>query len=275
MAGNLAPWKGRTNEELEKWLDANTWFEDAELVGVDPLPDDPASITIRLRIQTRGDNRAGSPRVVRDFELRATGVQQVSPAAPLSFVPGHCCEGLETLDAAEGLLFRIDVPDLLEVRCTELRIGAGEERTERTKPWLGTREMGLTQPRAPTPSPAEWIRLFERQGLSVQWRIYGGPGVPSPADAADYTGWFLQVPERIAAVAGGLYFFSCGQHEGAFHLHWRLMEDGDAGSLWAAARRVAAEFAEARIWCGNCEFSTDEWRDYLADGRLPARWTNS
>jgi hypothetical protein len=274
MPSNPAPWTARTNGELEEWLGSNTWFEGAEVVGVAPGPGEPASLNIRLTVQIHGDYRAGSHRVVRDFELRAMGVQQTGPIAPLSFVPGHCCEGLEICDVEEGILFRINVPDLLEVRCAQLKISVGDERTERTKPWLSNREMGLSQPGAPTPSPAEWIQLFERQGLSVRWRIYGGPAVSSPADATDYTGWFLQVPERIGAVVGGLYFFSCRQHEGAFLLHWQLMADGDAGSLWAAARRVAAEFAEARIWCGNCEFSTDEWREYLAGGRLPTRWTS-
>lgn len=42
-------------------------------------------------------------------------------------------------------------------------------------------------------------------------------------------------------------------------------------TLWKAAQQVMALLEPAEAWCGNCQFSAEEWRRFVKDGSLPER----
>jgi len=216
---------------------------------------------------------AGAERVVRDIELHATGVRETTLRRDLTYRPGHWCDGIGLLDVSTGVGLRIDVPGTLEVQCARLRIDVGEERVVRFQPWLSEAEFGLSQPGGQTPPPEEWLRRFADHGIAVDWRLYGDPRAGTPPNPEDYTGWHLQLSDRLPSTSGGLMFFACGQHDGAFVLQFTLRED-ESEELRQAAFKVMADFSGAEIWCGNCQVSTEEWRSYLATGRLPKRVTS-
>lgn len=102
----------QSNTELEKWLNANTWLEDAEFVAIEPYPKaaiTPTMIGVSFLEWVRGTLVAGGERTVRPVKLRADGVTRSTLNQELCTAPGHCCEGLELLDADRGVSISVDV----------------------------------------------------------------------------------------------------------------------------------------------------------------------
>ena len=264
----------RNNEELARWLSAsvNPWLEDAEVNRLKPAPGQPIrpeTVVLTVTEHVGGSRVAGCERVVRDIELCATGVTHTTLDDSLAFAIGHVCQGIELDDVANGIAFRIDVPGTLEVHCAELRILPSEERTELVRPWISDNDLSLAILGAPLPTPDEWLRRFAAHGIDVCWRAYGEPASVAPENPTDCTGWFLQRPDRIPSTTGGLFFFGCTERDDQCVTHLQLRESGDDSELWQAVQNVAAGFERAAISCGNCEFSTQQWREHLATGWLP------
>ncbi len=264
-----------TNAEFAAWLDAHTWFEDAEAVELVTVPNglDDAADGVRLVLAelVQGTYEAGTTRTLRDYALTAVAVSSSTVGPELVFAAGNCCTGIELLDETAGVAFRIEVPGSLEIRCGSLEIGVRGEWSESVRPWLSEREFGATISGLDVPPPDEWVRRFREQGAAVCWRVYGGEPEPTPRHASDYVGWFLQSPERVSSTDGGLLFFACTRRNGDLAVQWQRSGDDVTDELWQAAKYVLGAFDAASVWSGNCRFSPDEWRSYLKSGVLPDR----
>jgi hypothetical protein len=262
----------KNNAELERWLDEHTWFEDAFAIRVDPDPsaaNAPDSIRLVLGEQVEGGYVAGTERGIQDYVLTAAEIRRSTLGPDLVFAPGNCCQGIEVVTTSEGVGFRIDVPGTLEIVCGSLLIEAQAQRREQVPPWISDREFGATVPGIAVPAPAQWVAWFRKVGAEVCWRMYGGEAREGPGDPSNYEGWYLQEPSAIRGTAGGVFFFACREREGALVLQWQRGEVSDA--LWKASQQVIALLEPAEAWCGNCQFSAEEWRRFVTDGALPAR----
>jgi hypothetical protein len=263
------------NTEFAAWLDAHTWFEDAEATELVPVPNglDNAADSVRLVLSelVQSTWEAGTTRTLRDYALTAVAVSSSTVGPELVFAAGNCCTGIDLLDETTGVAFSIDVPGLLEIRCDSVNIDVRGERSELVRPWLSEREFGATIPGLDAPPPDEWVRRFQEQGAVVCWRVYGGGSEPAPSHAADYVGWFLQSPERVSSTEGGLFFFACARRNGDLAIQWQRSGDNVTDELWQKAKHVLGAFDGASVWSGNCRFHPDEWRSYLKTGVLPDR----
>ena len=263
----------RTSEELRRWLDDNTWFEDGEIVALDPEPacvqDRPTTVRLLVQEQVSGTYVAGTRRTIRQFALTARDVVSSTLDRSLNFVEGNCFVSLDVLDASSGVAFELCVPGRLEVRCRELDVQALAIGTETVRPWLSDWEIAAIVSDMSVPACETWTRWFQEQGVTVCWRIYGERSPGLPPDALDYEGWFLAQPERLSTGDGGVFFFACNDRRGFLSLQLQHRGGNEDDIVWEAAKRILATFASARIHCGNCEFSAAEWRTYLEAGSLP------
>lgn len=260
----------RSNGELEQWLQANTWFEDASCEGISFGQTGKAEFTCRIELglQVAGSLRAGEERVIRGYVLTATGLGAIPADAGEVLEPGHCCDGIEIIPSNRGVAFRIDLPGRLDLACEALVIETKAERRESTPPWTSEREFGAEIPGEELPSPASWVERFKQEGVTVTWR-YLGSDAQEPSDPTALEGWFLQEPGQIASTKGGLFFFGCRVRGGALAVQWQRGEVSDG--LWGAAKRALGRFERARVWCGNCQFSALEWLLFAQTGALPRR----
>jgi hypothetical protein len=262
------------NAEFAAWMDEHTWFEDAETVSfsASPGPSNAPCTVVKLVLaeMIKGTYVAGTRKELRDHVLAATLPNGLPQDVP--FVAGNCCRGVNMLDAKDGIAFTIDVPGPLEIRCAALEIETSDVRTAIVRPWLSESELGATIPKTCVPAPDDWVRMFHSEGVDACWRTFGGAPEQAPRDATNYEGWFLQERARVGACDGGVFVFACRQRDENLVLQLqRRWRDDVSNELWTATKRAIAGFDASEVWCGNCRFSTAEWRTLLATGALPAR----
>lgn len=260
--------------ELEAWLDENGRLDGTEIKELSPHPSERVSATTSIRIelidQLAGTHEAGTQRNIRDVILTANAVEFSNLGPDLYLGEGHHSDGIELLEAEGLIAFEIDVPDRLEIRCGELLVEISDEKTDITKPWVSDLELSVTVQGRNLPDPDEWRSWFASAGEEVLWRIFGSEAVERPVDPKDYSGWFLQKRDMIANSQQGLFFFSCRQTENGFSVHLQI-ENEDDQDLFEAAKRVVATFENAEVSCGNCRFTSAEWRVYVKDAVIPER----
>jgi hypothetical protein len=120
--------------------------------------------------------------------------------------------------------------------------------------------------------PEDWVRRLGANGVDVVWRMFGGEAEDAPRDRAAYEGWFLQERARVGTSRGGILFLTCRHRDGKLVVQLQRWDGKDVSDdLWTAAKRAVAEFDPSELSCGNCAFSTPEWRTFVRTGVLPAR----
>ncbi|WP_019849581.1 hypothetical protein [Desulfitobacterium sp. PCE1] len=252
--------------ELESFLEENHWFEDGYITELNSevLSDNKlSSVHIRIGYQIAGDYRAGNPRTVREFTIKACGIKLWTYDDKTCFNPEHCMQGIELLDDGMGIQF--DIPEIVTLICEELIVNGPFDIESITKPWLSEREYIATIPGREVPLPEEWISWLQKEGFNVSWRFAGSEAkLPEKVSYPDYSGWFLQKTDKVKTTDFGVFFFHVEDKEGRLFLH---IENKDSDvDLWFAITKIIAQMPRATILCGNCTFSGEQWIKYLADG---------
>jgi hypothetical protein len=220
-----------------------------------------------LADQCSGGWEAGGTRVLRVFRVEANGVREWSLETEGSYHPTHYLEGVDRIKTGEGLRLVLDVPGRLVLVCAELMVEPQPDRTEPIRPWANGPEFSTVGPGSPRPSPAKWTEWLRGLGLPTVWRRYGGDAEPASHIPANYTGWFLQTPERIAQSPAGLFFYHGGPNEdGDLELHLQGYYDEGSQALWAACGRIIGSMSGSVVRCGNCRLTGEQWLEYLGGG---------
>ena len=252
-----------TRTEFDRWLTEHHGFEDGRLLSLTPLPRReqsflPSTVTFELAYQVEGNYKANSTRASRVFRLHASGIHEYHLSEGGSLSPEHWSEGIELLESGSPIAFRVDAPATLTLCCARVLVEELPRLVETVKPWISDHDVYVKVSSATMPSPAEWVKLFERYGQCVAWHVYRGePGLVPEVPQSDYTGWFLQAPEALDEKHQGLFFFYCKPEGVDFVVH--LQNHGASTLLWRAAMVILGQFPDAEVHCGNCEFHSSEW----------------
>lgn len=262
----------RTADQLHRWLDENYGFEDGHVLGLSPEPSRagdqaPSRASLELAYRVAGGYEAGGTRTLRVVRVETIGVREWTLETADPYRPDHCIEGVDTIESGDGLGLTLDVPGRLILVCSELDVQPLPDRTEAIMPRASDRGFSAVVPGRPCPTPAQWIEWLNRLGLQAVWRRYGGEAEPASHVPRDYTGWFLQEPERIAESPAGLFFFHCGLNEaGDLAIHLQTYYDDDAHELWVGSGRVIGSMPGTVVRCGNCRLVGEQWLEYLGGG---------
>ncbi|MEM6787957.1 MAG: hypothetical protein AAGA56_14485 [Myxococcota bacterium] len=102
--------------------------------------------------------------------------------------------------------------------------------------------------------------------MDVVWRVYGEPAELTAAVPEDYSGWFLQLRDRLGTDDGGLMVRSLSVADGLTSVtisgQW-----SDVALLWRVASSGLAALPGVQFSCGNVAGAGAEWPEYLR--RLP------
>lgn len=269
-----------TAAALERWLGSHASFEDGFLEVLDPLPGDSIppieAVRMTLAYQVGGGWRAGEHRLLRSMRVVAHHVSHYQLPAGEHVVFDNCMEDVECFSAPNGLGLRLTVPAELEIVARHLEVESATERTVPIEARVGEREIAISLPSAPLPTPSEWADALAREGLDVCWRLYGGEArPPETVPSENYTGWFIQLAEYLDSMPGGLLLHAVSDERGSYLSAQRMDAfPNDARARQRLLYSIASHLAshpEARVHSGNCLLTGPEWLDYAATGRLPKR----
>lgn len=259
-----------TRKEFDEWLTKNASFSDARVLSLSPIPEHdsssvPSEVTVELAYQIEGNYKAHSIRVSRVFRIRATNIEEYRLAADGTVSSEHWSEGIEPFESDCPIAFKLDVPSLLTLCCSEIYVEELPNLTETVAPWLSDREVFAKVPALSVPTPAEWQTRFKGLDQDVVWHIYGcAPKKTAEVPSTNYEGWFLQTQEEMNENQQGIFFFACKPNGDGFQV--QIQNHGASKSLWQAAMSVLAAFDGVEIHSGNCEFSggefLHEWKNW-------------
>lgn len=262
-----------TREGLTAWLDSHQGFPDLFVLRMEPRPrtDGVPSlpvVTLDLATQIDGGFEAGDKRTLRVFQLSAESVETFWIENPRRYDSTFCNDqGMRQLDIDRPGL-QLDVPTRVQLVCGALTVRELDDRTEIIQPWIDDAELSAQVRGHALPTPAEWVELFGREGVSVVWRRFGEGQQVVQSVPADYMGWYLQEPERLARTGSdGIFFFSASARPGAFVVHVQNHDPNNL-DLWKALQRILAAYPDLEIRTGNCSLNAATWRSYLKDGYI-------
>ncbi len=202
-----------TCEQLEEWLENNNWLDHSVFLDVQPpfKPKNPKSSEgmIRLKVWVSGDIEPGSKRTWHKYIFRATGVTQWLIYDEKDWSPdGSLSDELEILEECSGVGFSARFSREIIVCCDELEIERLQDETDTVEPWLSCNDYSVTVAGRNLPTPQEWVTWFKTENIDVAWRcIYGNAKQAELIPVQDYSGWFLQVIDRIKHNDEGLFSF--------------------------------------------------------------------
>ncbi|HVK39442.1 MAG TPA: hypothetical protein VNA88_12965 [Candidatus Kapabacteria bacterium] len=262
-----------SREALSEWLASHHGFPDLFVLRMEPRPQPdgvPLLPVVRLELATQIDGgfEAGEKRTLRVFELTGEDAETFWMENPRGYDATFCNDqGMLQLDLDRPGL-QLEVPSRVQLVCRAITVRELADRTEIIQPWIDDAELSAQVRGYGLPSPADWVELFAQEGVSVVWRRFGEGPQTADAVPADYTGWYLQEPERFARAGGnGLFFFSSSARPGAFVVHVQN-HDPDNHDLWKALQQILLHYPDLEIRTGNCRLDAATWRSYLKDGYI-------
>lgn len=259
-----------TREALADWLGAHHGFPDLFVIRMEPRPQPDGVplmpvVTLELATQIDGGFEAGETRTVRVFQLTAEGAETFWIENPRRYDSAFCNDqGMRQLDLDKPGL-QLEVPSRVQLVCSAMIVRELDDRTEIIQPWIDETEIAAQVHGHGLPTPTDWIELFAQEGVAVVWRRFDeGPRAATEVPA-DYSGWYLQSPERLAHGGDGIFFFGAIARENAFVVHAQN-HDPASPELWRALQRIMLLYSDIEIRTGNCRLNAAQWRHYLTEG---------
>ena len=256
-------------EQYKSWLDDNFWLDDVIVESLELLPNNinqignPHEIKLKCFMQITGSYRAGENRTIRKYDLIFKGIKEYSLSG--KFIKGNCCEGVEDFDEAKDLVFNLFVPGNLLIICENIEILTQLDIEEKVPHWLSDSDFTVDIEGLNLPIPQMWIEYLKNKKLDVVWRYYSGDSKkPHEIPQDDFTGWYLQLRNRININPEGLFFFTCKIKDSGFYFHLSN-KDLEITEIFVAIGEIITElnYSKIKIECGNAFLKVDEWLSHI------------
>jgi hypothetical protein len=251
------------------------YFQDGYAANLEPCPsleesqNIPEKISFELGYVRSGGFYAGEERIIRRASFFSREIIKWLRSHEFCNYQfdDHCIEGVRLDEAKAYISLNIDENVLLE--CRSLTVKAMDDVVRINQPRLGHRDVSIEIMGCPSPSPRAWVEWFEEVGMTVSWRMLGGPAVPATSvPEGMYDGWFLQETSRIAHTKYGLFLRNLSAKENGFKTVFEAFGDDTdvTPKLWESLARVAARFSQNKVVSGNCILVGTEWLSALQGG---------
>jgi hypothetical protein len=129
--------------------------------------------------------------------------------------------------------------------------------------------MYLTTDLSEIPKPQFWKESLTKYGHTISFRYYcGDEKPPEQVPYPDYQGYYIQLTDRINSTQEGIFLKHLKIENGKLSLSFEN-KDEELKNIWDDLTLILADLPNAKINSGNCEFSGEKWKKYLADKILP------
>src|SRR5690606_4963496 len=258
-----------SRNKLEKWLDQNYGFEDG---FISEINDSKNGLEIVVGYQTAGTYVAGEKQELKEFSLKPNGIINWTYKKDL-FTPTKesCIIGIDLTEHGLGLKF--DTPNLFELTCESLEISEPKITQTYTKPWTSNSEIYITSAEREVPTVNYWIEKFGEYGFKTGFRYFASELIQSEkVPFPDYSGYFIQTLNKISETQKGLFFKFIGLENGELRIG---IENKDENKeLFKTIQSIISDWTNTIINSGNVEFTGNEFKEFLENGKYPERIEN-
>lgn len=246
----------KTNDELNEWLADNYYFEEGYLLGINMNP-----LSIRLGNLIKGNFKAHTPKEILVYKIVPYSV--IEWRYNEDCVPSEecCIEGIDVIESEEG----ISLNSLGIFHLIAKEIAVEKEGIVKTtfKPWLNMNEIRVQTGLKAVPHPNFWKQKLKEFGHDILFRYYcGHPKQPEELPYPNYSGYFIQLVDRIRHTKEGIYFAHISQKSNGTTFNFKN-HDESLKLVWRDLNLIISSLPNAIIHCGNCEFSREEWQSYI------------
>lgn len=250
-----------TDQELDAWLASHDYFEDGYILRVDFQP-----LKINVGYTVKGNYKAYSEQEIVAFQLIPGKILEWT-CLHEDFTPSQ----KYIIDSIQPLAFQggigLKVPGILTFLTDRLTITEPEIIKTTFQPWLSDREIFVSFEMHQIPKPIFWKQKLDALGYPIIFRYYAGPAMNSEElPYPDYTGYFIQIADRIAESSEGIFIQHLSKEEEVISFHFVNMDE-KLQNVWSALMSIFSDLPFVKIQSGNCEFSGLEWKKLL-EGHL-------
>lgn len=254
-----------TFNDLDNWLSDNYYFEDGHVLAINENP-----LEIFVGYNIRANYKANSERHILAFKIIPSNIYQWTfDKAVVNVGDDNYIEWIEAIEVENGVCLEFSTPETFRLVVDSFEIEEQELIKTTFKPWTSETEMYLTTDLPEIPSPEFWKERLSKFGHEILFRYYAGDKrLPKQVPYPDYQGYFIQLADRINSTQEGILFKQLKIENGKLSLSLEN-KDEELKDVWNDLTKVLADFPNARIFSGNCEFTGTKWKQYLVDKLLP------
>lgn len=258
-----------TFNDLDKWLLDNFYFEDGHILSIKENP-----LEISIGYNVKANYKANSERHILSFKIKPSKVLKWTfDKAVVNVGDENYIEYIEAKDVENGICLEFSTPTIFQLVTDCLEIEEQELIKTIFRPWTSEKEIYLTTTFSKIPKPKFWKEKLSLYGHDILFRYYAGDEksveqVPYP----DYQGYFIQLSNRISFTQEGIFLKSLTVENKKLTLCFENKDD-DLKNVWNDLTLILADFPNAQIKSGNCEFNGAEWKKYLTDKLLPTTFS--
>lgn len=254
-----------TFEDLDKWLSDNFYFEEGHILAV---KENPLEIIVGYDVHV--NYKANSERHILTFKIIPSKIYEWTfDKDVINVGPENYIDCIEAIEVENGICLDFSTPATFRLVANSLEIEELELLKTTFKPWVSETQLFLTTDLTVIPKPEFWKEELRKYGHEILFRYYEGverqPGqVPYP----DYQGYYIQLANRISSTQEGIFLKHLNFENGKLSLSFEN-KDEEIKKVWDDLTLILADFPNAKINSGNCEFTGTKWKKYLANKLLP------
>jgi hypothetical protein len=137
------------------------------------------------------------------------------------------------------------------------------------KPRIRETAIYVTTDLSEIPRAAFWKKKLSEYGHEILFRYYtGDERQPEQVPYPDYQGYYIQLADRINSTQEGIFLKYLNIKNGKLTLSFEN-KDRELKNVWDDLTIILADFPNAKINSGNCEFTGAQWKQYLIDKTPP------
>lgn len=252
-------------KDLDKWLSDNFYFEDGHVLAINKNP-----LEIIVGYDVKSNYQANSERHILSFKIIPSRIIEWSfNEEIITLGSDNYIECIEAIEVENGVCLEFSTPTIIRLVTDNIFIEEQKIIKTTLKPWTSETEIYLTTDLTEIPRPEFWKDKLSKYGHEILFRYYSGDErQPTEVPYPDYQGYYIQLADRINLTQEGIFLKHLKVENGKLSLSFEN-KDEDLGNVWNDLTIVLADFPNAKINSGNCEFTGTNWKKYLTDKVLP------
>lgn len=250
-----------TFNEIENWLSTNFYFGDGHVLAIE---EHPLKITVGYNV--KATYKANSERHILPFKIIPYKIHEWTfDKDAINVGDGNYIECIEASKVENGICLEFCTPNTFRLVADSFEIEEQELIKTTFKPWTSDKEIYVNTDLSEIPKPDFWKRELGKYGHDILFRYYAGDErqaeqVPYP----DYQGYYIQLATRIDSTREGIFLKHLNVKNGKLSLNFENKDEA-LKNVWDDLTIILADFPNAKINSGNCEFTGTKWKQYLGD----------
>lgn len=253
--------------DLNNWLSDNYYFEDGHVLAITEKP-----LEIIVGYNVKANYEANSERHILSFKIIPSKIYEWSfDKTVVNVGDDNYIEAIEAIEVENGVCIEFYTPAVFRLVAENFEIEEHGLIKTTFKPYVSETEMYLTSDLTEIPRPEFWKEKLSKYGHDILFRYYAGDErQPEQVPYPDYQGYYIQLTDRISSTQEGIFLNHLKVGGKKLCLSFEN-KDEELKNVWNDLTLILSDFPNAKINCGNCEFTGTEWKQYLADKLLPTR----